>query len=48
MLHIRRLRDAGEGPAAAIGIALIYVLSLGLLLMLVVFFTNPDAGGAGR
>jgi len=45
VLHIRRLRDAGEGPAAAIGIALIYILSLGLLLMLVVFFTNPDAGG---
>lgn len=44
VLHIRRLRDAGEGPAAAIGIALIYILSLGLLLMLVVFFTNPDAG----
>jgi uncharacterized membrane protein YhaH (DUF805 family) len=47
VLHIRRLRDAGEGPAAAIGIALIYILSLGLLLMLVVFFTNPEAG-SGR
>jgi len=45
VLHIRRLRDAGEGPAAAIGIALIYILSLGLLLMLIVFFTNPEAGG---
>ena len=44
VLHIRRLRDAGQGPAAAIGIALIYILSLGLLLMLVVFFTNPEAG----
>jgi len=44
VLHIRRLRDAGEGPAAAIGIALIYILALGLLLMLVVFFTNPEAG----
>jgi uncharacterized membrane protein YhaH (DUF805 family) len=43
VLHIRRLRDAGEGPAAAIGVALIYTLSLGLLLMLVVFLTNPDA-----
>ena len=42
-LHIRRLRDAGEGPAAASGVALIYTLSLGLLLMLVVFLTNPDA-----
>jgi uncharacterized membrane protein YhaH (DUF805 family) len=46
VLHIRRLRDAGEGPAAAIGVALIYTLSLGLLLMLVVFLTNPDAIGA--
>lgn len=45
VLHIRRLRDAGEGPAAAIGVALIYTLSLGLLLMLVVFLTNPDAVG---
>src|SRR5258708_2625474 len=44
VLHIRRLRDAGEGPAAAIGIALICILLLGLLLMLVVFFTNPAAG----
>jgi uncharacterized membrane protein YhaH (DUF805 family) len=45
VLHIRRLRDAGEAPAAAIGIALIYILALGLLLMLVAFFTNPDGGG---
>jgi hypothetical protein len=43
MLHIRRLRDAGQGPAAAIGIALIYMLSIGLLLMLVAFFTHPGA-----
>lgn len=43
VLHIRRLRDVGEGPAAAIGIAFIYVLSIGLLLMLVVFFTHPDS-----
>ena len=50
-LHIRRLRDAGQGPAAAIGIALIYILSIGLLLMLVAFFTHPDSvaprGGEG-
>src|SRR5207237_940727 len=43
VLHIRRLRDAGEGSAAAVGVGLIYTLSLGLLLMLVVFLTNPDA-----
>jgi len=42
VLHIRRLRDAGQGPAAAIGIALVYVLSIGLLLMLVAFLTHPD------
>src|SRR5438105_2635268 len=49
VLHIRRLRDAGQPPAAAIGVALIYILSLALLLMLVVFLTNPDAasGNAG-
>lgn len=43
VLHIRRLRDAGQGPTAAIGIALISVLSIGLLLMLVAFFTHPGA-----
>src|SRR3954463_16614876 len=43
VLHIRRLRDAGQGPAAAIGVALIYALSIGLLLLLVVFFTHPAA-----
>lgn len=42
VLHIRRLRDAGQGPAGAVGVALIYALSIGLLLMLVAFFTNPD------
>jgi hypothetical protein len=42
VLHIRRLRDAGQGPTAAIGIALIYLLAVGLLLMLVAFFTHPD------
>ena len=43
VLHIKRLRDAGQGPAAAIGIALVYALSIALLLMLVAFFTNPNA-----
>jgi len=46
VLHIRRLRDAGQGPAAATGVALVYVLSLGLLAMLVVFLTNAHADGA--
>src|SRR3954468_2322194 len=43
VLHSRRLRDAGHAPAAAIGVALIYALSIALLLMLIAFFTNPDA-----
>src|SRR5437588_591025 len=45
VLHVRRLRDAGEPAAAAIGIALIYALSLAMLLMLVAFLTNSDAVG---
>ena len=45
VLHVRRLRDAGQPPAAAIGVALIYALSLALLLMLIAFFTNQDAVG---
>jgi hypothetical protein len=45
VLHLRRLRDAGQGPAAVIGVTLIYVLSIGLLLLLVAFFTHPDAVG---
>lgn len=45
VLHVRRLRDAGQPPAPAFGVALIYALSLGLLLMLVAFLTNPDAVG---
>ena len=42
VLHVRRLRDAGQGPAAAIGVAFIYALAVALLLMLVAFLTNPD------
>jgi hypothetical protein len=45
VLHVRRLRDAGEGPSAAIGVALVYALSLGLILTLVAFFSSADAGG---
>ena len=45
VLHIRRLRDAGQGPAAVLGVTLIYVLSIGLLLLLVAFFTHPAAVG---
>ncbi len=45
VLHIRRLRDAGQAPAAALGVALLYTLALGLFLMLIAFLTNPDAVG---
>ena len=44
LLHIRRLRDAGKGPASAVGVAIVYALAIGLLMMLVAFFTNPDGG----
>lgn len=47
-LHIKRLRDAGQPPASAIGVVLVYVLALGLFLMLILFFTNPDADVAPR
>ena len=43
VLHIRRLRDAGQEPSAAIGVTLIYGLSIGLMVMLILFFTHPDA-----
>lgn len=46
LLHIKRLRDAGQGPASAIGVAIVYALAIGLLLMLVAFFTNPNATGS--
>jgi uncharacterized membrane protein YhaH (DUF805 family) len=46
LLHIKRLRDAGQGPASAIGVAVVYTLAIGLLIMLVAFFTNPNAGGS--
>src|ERR1043166_6567627 len=42
-IHIKRLRAAGQGPAGAIGVAVVYGLSLCLLLMLVAFLTNPNA-----
>ncbi len=44
-LHIKRLRDAGQGPAGAIGIAAIYALAIGLMLLLLAFFLIPPAAG---
>lgn len=45
VLHTRRLRDAGQSPAPAVGVILTYLLSVALLLLLVAFFTHPDAAG---
>jgi len=45
VLHIRRLRDAGQEAAPAFGVALIYLLSIALLVLLVAFFTHPEAAG---
>src|SRR4051812_226092 len=42
-IHIKRLRDAGQGPAGAVGVAAVYALALCLLLMLIAFLTNPNA-----
>lgn len=42
VVHIRRLRDAGQGPAGAIAVAVVYALAVCLLLMLVAFLTNPN------
>jgi len=43
VVHIKRLRDAGRPAAGAIGVAILYGLSLGLLLLLVaVFFVAGD------
>ena len=44
-VHIKRLRDAGHGPAGAIGVALIYALAIVLMLLMVAFLTNPNAPG---
>jgi uncharacterized membrane protein YhaH (DUF805 family) len=35
VLHMKRLRDAGRPPAGAFGVALLYGLSIGLALLLV-------------
>ena len=48
VVHIKRLRDAGRPPAGAIGVALLYFLSVGLILLLVVALdtgTQPVPAG---
>jgi uncharacterized membrane protein YhaH (DUF805 family) len=47
-LHIRRLRDANEGAAGAIGVAIVYSLAVGLLVLVVSLFTGFSAQHADR
>jgi uncharacterized membrane protein YhaH (DUF805 family) len=51
VLHARRLRDAGRSIGIAAGASILYALSIVLLLIVVVGFSdhpmsNPNAGGA--
>lgn len=47
-LHIKRLRDANEGAAGAIGVAIVYSLAVGLLVLVVSLFTGFSASHADR
>ena len=42
VVHIKRLRDAGRPAAGAIGVAILYGLSLGLLLLVAVFLVGGE------
>src|SRR5690242_17587530 len=44
-IHIKRLRDAGQGPATAIAVAVIYALAVTLMMVLLAFLTNPNEVG---
>jgi len=44
VVHAKRLRDAGHGIGAAVGVAIVNVLSITFLLMVVSFMTTPTAG----
>jgi uncharacterized membrane protein YhaH (DUF805 family) len=48
VLHIKRLRDAGRPPAGAFSVALLYGLSIGLALLLVLVLQSgaPTSGEA--
>jgi uncharacterized membrane protein YhaH (DUF805 family) len=39
-LHIKRLRDANEGPVGAIGVAIVYSLAVGFLVLVISLFTG--------
>jgi uncharacterized membrane protein YhaH (DUF805 family) len=46
-LHIKRLRDANEGAAGAIGVAIVYSLAISLLFLVILIFGllySPDFG----
>jgi len=45
VIHIKRLRDAGQGPATAIAVAVVYALAVVLLMVLIAFLTNPNVAG---
>jgi len=53
VLHAKRLRDAGYSVGLAVGVALLYILSQALLIIVVVAFFNatvgevPDPNAAG-
>jgi hypothetical protein len=48
VVHAKRLHDAGRREGLAIAVALLYVLSLVLLLLLAInFFTGSEAGSLG-
>jgi len=46
VIHIKRLRDAGQGGATAIAVSVIYALAIALLMVLIAFLTNPNVSGA--
>jgi uncharacterized membrane protein YhaH (DUF805 family) len=44
MLHARRMHDAGRGSGLAVGVALLYTLSIALLLIIADGFFNTSDG----
>jgi uncharacterized membrane protein YhaH (DUF805 family) len=47
-LHIKRLRDANDGAAGAIGVAIVYALAVALLVLVIGLFTGFSASHADR